>query len=262
MFVLLTRPGVVSLSDKALLQKEANLIKTALDEGVDRIHIRKPAAELQDIEALLSQLPAPYLNQVMLHPPKRLFSFLDAGDQYSALKIEALLHEGLDDLFSWMQQRGLRGLHLPQWLRLRLSSPHKQLLVEMAASSINTHGFYYTTGVHDKNALDSLLSETDQVRYAYVFISPLFDSISKKGYAANPSLLGLAQQVLRAAKIQTKLIGLGGINAHNIGEVKKAGFGGVALMGALWTVPISQLASLGRPEFINNINTCVRRWKA
>lgn len=67
---------------------------------------------------------------------------------------------------------------------------------------------------------------------AYAFISPLFDSISKQGYGANPALL---QQPVD--DLPCMPIGLGGIDAGTIGEVIRAGWKGAAVLGWVWASP-------------------------
>ncbi len=73
-----------------------------------------------------------------------------------------------------------------------------------------------------------------------VFYSPIFDSISKPGYGPSVSLDTLGRQIAAIRQQHEKLpllIGLGGVNADNVALVRKAGFDGVALMGALWQNP-------------------------
>ncbi len=67
----------------------------------------------------------------------------------------------------------------------------------------------------------------------YVFMSPIFDSISKKNNLSNYS----SDDIRAAAKagiIDKKVIALGGINADNILLIKDYGFGGAAILGDLW----------------------------
>ncbi len=67
----------------------------------------------------------------------------------------------------------------------------------------------------------------------YVFMSPIFDSISKKNYLSTYS----SEDIRAAAKagiIDKKVIALGGINADNILLIKDYGFGGAAILGDLW----------------------------
>lgn len=64
---------------------------------------------------------------------------------------------------------------------------------------------------------------------SHIFLSPVFNSISKAGYKGNPELL-------KAGVIhrQGKLLALGGITASNIGEIADRGFDGAAILGYIW----------------------------
>lgn len=67
----------------------------------------------------------------------------------------------------------------------------------------------------------------------YVFLSPVFDSISKPGYgsAFTPEQLQWARA---RGIINRRVVALGGIDAENIPVAALCGFGGVAVLGALW----------------------------
>ena len=67
----------------------------------------------------------------------------------------------------------------------------------------------------------------------YVFLSPVFDSISKKDYHANYTPEEI-RQAHKAGIIDKKVFALGGIDTNNIRQVKEYGFGGAAILGALW----------------------------
>lgn len=69
--------------------------------------------------------------------------------------------------------------------------------------------------------------------YDYVFMSPIYDSISKENYpsAFSPEELREAQ---KAKIIDTKVMALGGINEDNLLEIKDFGFGGAVVLGDLW----------------------------
>lgn len=67
----------------------------------------------------------------------------------------------------------------------------------------------------------------------YVFLSPIFDSISKEGYGA-----AFSPEVLRNAAskqiIDYKVVALGGIEASHINALKEWHFGGAAFLGDIW----------------------------
>lgn len=69
--------------------------------------------------------------------------------------------------------------------------------------------------------------------FDYVFLSPVFDSISKAGYNSRFSLdtLSLAS---RQGLINEKVVALGGINHSNVHSLEQFPFGGFALLGAIW----------------------------
>ena len=62
-----------------------------------------------------------------------------------------------------------------------------------------------------------------------VFISPVFDSISKKGYTGNEKLLSVPK-----AKGTAMLVALGGITPERLPIVHQHGFKATALMGYIW----------------------------
>ncbi len=67
----------------------------------------------------------------------------------------------------------------------------------------------------------------------YLFISPIFNSISKPNYAR-----AFSQDELEEAQqkgwIDSQVIALGGITARRIPSLRALGFGGVAVLGAIW----------------------------
>ncbi len=73
----------------------------------------------------------------------------------------------------------------------------------------------------------------DKKGFNYVFLSPIFDSISKSNYTS-----AFDYNDLKAASekgiIDKKVMALGGITSENMNVVKDLGFGGVVILGDLW----------------------------
>lgn len=86
--------------------------------------------------------------------------------------------------------------------------------------------YHCSTSVHDIDDFNRLSGHWD-----YAFLSPVFPSISKKGYGVNTTVLA---EIQRRENHTAKLIGLGGIQQTNTRQVLRAGFDGFALMGAVW----------------------------
>ncbi|MCW3160933.1 thiamine phosphate synthase [Chryseobacterium oryctis] len=90
----------------------------------------------------------------------------------------------------------------------------------------NFVGNIISTSVHDIETFNEL-----NENWEYSFISPIFPSISKKGYGENSTILN---DINKRDNIEVKLIALGGINENNIQKVIDCNVDGVALLGAIW----------------------------
>jgi thiamine-phosphate pyrophosphorylase len=69
--------------------------------------------------------------------------------------------------------------------------------------------------------------------YDYLFLSPIFNSISKQGYLSGFS----HDELVRAYEegiIDRKVVALGGVRFDKIEYLKGLGFGGAAMIGALY----------------------------
>lgn len=67
----------------------------------------------------------------------------------------------------------------------------------------------------------------------YVFLSPIFNSISKEDYQSNFTLSEL-EQLAKQKVIDRKVMALGGIHLGNIQKIKDLGFGGAVILGDIW----------------------------
>lgn len=66
----------------------------------------------------------------------------------------------------------------------------------------------------------------DNQHFEYIFLSPVFDSISKKGYKANIKLDGIQDKIFGK-----NVIALGGVTPDKFPLLKKSGFKGAAMLG-------------------------------
>lgn len=93
--------------------------------------------------------------------------------------------------------------------------------------------------------------------YRYVFISPVFDSISKGGYKANIDLEEVGE-VQRACKARTghipAIFGLGGVGAVQLPILDRHGFDGAAVLGAVWEKADPVKAFISMMDVINSIS--------
>ena len=135
----------------------------------------------------------------------------------------------LHEHFALAEEFGLHGIHLNRRCSQVSDSFHRSI-------SCSCH------------TIEEVIAQKDSKDY--VFLSPIFDSISKVGYHAafSPTLL---KQAAIENVIDEKVIALGGITANNIPFVKEWHFGGVALLGDIW----KRMSDPQVDEYLKHIRT-------
>lgn len=158
--------------------------------------------------------------------------------------ITALFEEGLDYLH--LRKPNTAPMFAERLLSLIPEQFHKRIVV---------HGHFYLKdeyrlkGIHlnhrNPNLPDNYKGHVSRSCHSleevkeykrdcdYVFLSPVFDSISKLDYHTNLTPEDI-RKAHKAGVIDKKVIALGGIDEDNIRQVKDYGFGGAAILGALW----------------------------
>lgn len=76
-------------------------------------------------------------------------------------------------------------------------------------------------------------ARTQDGTFNYLFLSPVFKSISKPGYTGNLDMPEVKAYL--SEQRRTQIIALGGIDETKIQELKNYMFDGVAVLGAVWT---------------------------
>ena len=86
---------------------------------------------------------------------------------------------------------------------------------------------YFAYSAHSLDEIERLKSD-----YTHFFISPVFNSISKKDYLSDISLERLFDFINKHRQI--KINALGGISMDNLGKIKNLGFSQFAFLGSIW----------------------------
>ncbi|MGI4751888.1 MAG: thiamine phosphate synthase [Janthinobacterium lividum] len=141
-------------------------------------------------------------------------------------------------------KNSIKRLHFTEKMRSKTKKEHLQTLKQ--------YGFTLSTSVHDPDKI------SEQQSFDYVFLSPVFNSISKAGYTGFAD----ASFTLQKSVTQPEVIALGGINATNIHQLKTMNFDGAAVLGSIWQQPeqvVSNFKTLQEichknsiPAFTNN----------
>ena len=90
----------------------------------------------------------------------------------------------------------------------------------------------------------------------YVFLSPVFNSVSKPGYHAAFDLRETEKWLKSARRPAT--VALGGITEDNIGTVKTLGFEGAALLGSIWCLKNGRIDAA---ETVRNYLKIAKKWQ-
>ncbi len=173
---------------------EQKIVAKICDEGLTTFHLRKPTYSIDQMRAWLDALPERYHQHIVVH------SFYDLALEYN-----------------------LKGVHLTS-TQLHSSNSFCQAQLEFLIDKnpkMQLSASYHT--------LDEL--RFSPARYDYVFISPVYDSISKEYNGASFSFEDLQATL---PHVRNPVVALGGINSERIKPVLDMGFDGVAVLGAVW----------------------------
>ena len=186
--------SIIVISDPEEVANEALILNALFAHGMETFHLRKPTYTKVQTEVLIRAIEPQYRNRVVLH--HRYPLAIDYG-----LKGIHFTGHFIRDCFP----------KLEDWYQ-----EAKQNQMTVSASK------------HQLTELENL-----EVAYDYVFLSPIFDSISKIGYKSNFADL----QSVEKYRTHTKIVALGGITVDKMNRLKQMGFDGAAVLGTIWKTP-------------------------
>lgn len=158
--------------------------------------------------------------------------------------ITALFEEGLDILH--LRKPETSAMYSERLLTLIPKQYHKRIVTHehfYLQEEFNLMGIHLNARnpkePHDFSGhISCTCHSLDEVKskkhfYDYLFLSPIFDCITKDGLSSGFE----AEELRQAGKekiIDHKVMALGGITPNNILEIKDYGFGGAVVVGDLW----------------------------
>lgn len=181
---------IVFTAPESIDGEAAKLVKI-LEAGVDFIHVRKPGYDEVRMRRLLCSFPDNLRPRLTLHDHYHIASEYEVG-----------------------------GIHL--------NSRHPELIAGLR----NGDHSFIPKGVKRISLSAHVLEEAVQASgfgTTYCTLSPIFDSISKKGYESRFDL----DTVARAIEGKN-VMALGGIKPDHLALLKEKGFSGAALLGYIW----------------------------
>lgn len=176
-----------------------------------RLIVITPADPLEGEQAIVRSLFRAGLLRLHLRKPGASTAALKAYLAFFSPAERAKIRVHSSDVS--LLETGVAGLHLPFQRLDRRSLPGRNI----------------STSIHSWQEYAKLSTGTDAPEY--VFMGPVYDSISKPGYSENVQARKLP------ATRRIPVIALGGIRARDIPEIFRTGFAGAALLGAVWEQP-------------------------
>ncbi len=185
---------IVCFSQAKYYKDEHERLTQLFHAGLHILHIRKQDKSKGKLKHLISKIPEAYHSRIVLH-----------------------------DNFWLSYKFNLKGIHLTRkhrakWFRTLFFVKVLKFLKPKLTLSCSLHHL-------------SELNERFFYDYNYVFLSPVFDSISKKGHMA---AFKKKDVKLALQKKKHKVYALGGITEKTIIEADQMGFDGVGVLGGLW----------------------------
>lgn len=196
---------IIVVSPQSAHKEEIDIIESLFQAGLDLLHIRKPGYSRSRLEKYIQKIPQKYWNKVVIHSHHTL-----------ALKYK------------------LNGVHLTRKDRKReFFTSLKIKYLKFFKSDLTISASFHN--------IAHLYDNTEE--FDYVFLSPVFDSISKSGYQSGFNFHSLK---IAMAKTEHKVIAIGGIELNKLDKISNMNFEGIALVGAIWqsSVPLKEYMAI------------------
>ena len=185
----------IIITTPTFISHEAKYIYQLFEAGIDLLHLRKPDSTPEKYEQLLQKIDPKWYPQIVIH-----------------------------DHFELCEKYHLHGIHLN---RRNCQIPENF----QGSISRSCHSFEEVTESLDNTSPD--FPKGSKPTFDYVFLSPIFDSISKIGYKHSFSNRDL-EDAGNSGIINKKVIALGGIIPQFIPQLRAWNFGGAAFLGDVW----------------------------
>lgn len=204
---------LVVFSSHSNLHSEPKQVVKMFEHGLETLHLRKPNLSAKDLVEYIELIPSEYHNRIVIHTHHKL-----------------------------VKKFNLKGIHFSKIHRdTKYNTKLKYLSFRLRFGNI-----LITRSCHKIHKL-----EDNSSRYAYVFLSPMFESLSKKSHSG----LFSERHIKKAlAEKKQKVYALGGVDESKFEELHDLGFEGVALLGAIWNTDQEPLSVyLSATESIKNL---------
>lgn len=177
---------IIVIAPEHDVPNEIEILNQLFQEGLAYYHFRKPHKDYKAHVNYLNQIDQKYHNRIVVH----------------------YFHELVNDF-------NLKGIHFQEQERIdNIDNPGRYF------KNLSLFGKTISSSFHEPKDLENCYFEFD-----YHLLSPVFSSLSKKGY------VGRKFNVTAIDKI---IVGMGGVTANNLANFDALGYKGVGVLGGIW----------------------------
>ncbi|MCD8446981.1 thiamine phosphate synthase [Tenacibaculum finnmarkense] len=177
---------IVLISPEKDVANEMQILHQLFEAGLECYHLRKPFKDYQEHIVYLNQIPEKYHNKIVTH------YFHELVNEYS-----------------------LKGIHFQEQKRRDALENGSRYFI-----GLKMQGKTMSSSFHEPEELANC-----DIEFDYHLLSPIFSSISKKGYQGRG---------FDVNHIDKTIIGMGGITSETISKTLALGFQGIGVLGGVW----------------------------
>lgn len=185
---------LIVISNSGIMENEAIIVTKLFEAGLETFHLRKHKTSTKKTRDLISAIPSHFHNRIVIHS-----------------------HHNLARYFK------LKGIHLTKTHKKR---KFRTWLILKLIKLKNPHIIISTS----YDTIGKLFEHSESYNYNYVFLSPIFESITSKFQG------GYTTHSLKSALIKSeyKVIARGGVDINAIEKAHEIGFEGLAFYNSIW----------------------------
>lgn len=177
---------IVLIAPEKDVENEIEILHQLFEAGLEYYHLRKPFKDLEAHVAYLNKIDTKYHNKIIVH----------------------YFHELTNEF-------NLKGIHFQEQKRRDALENGNRYFI-----GLNMLGKRMSSSFHEPEELAAC-----DIEFDYHLLSPVFSSISKKGYEGRG---------FNVNNIDKSIVGMGGINTETIAKTVELGFKGIGVLGGVW----------------------------
>ena len=178
---------IIIIAPEKDIPNEIEILTQLFQEGLQYYHFRKPNKNYQEHCDYLNQIDEKYHDRIVVH----------------------YFHE-------LMNEFNLKGIHFQEQKRRDCLDTPSDYFTKFN----NMFGKTISSSFHETEEIEKCNFEFD-----YHLLSPVFSSISKKGYEGRG---------FDVNHIDKTIVGMGGVTTSNIAQFDSLGYKGIGVLGGIW----------------------------